>query len=122
MVQRFCESCGNGVGPGAAFCGSCGKPLNAYRERPKSQTLPPIQSGPKEPIFDSKTIGFVVGGVCFLIFLLLLGNMEEHHGRLRMHVLGWLVYAVGGKFLLSVVLGGAAGWLAWAVASNHKKK
>ncbi len=61
-------------------------------------------------------IGGVVAICIFVFFYSALSSMEETGGHMRMHAIGWLIYGIGGKFLLSLVFGGITGAFAWAIA------
>lgn len=113
MSQNFCEHCGTARSEVAKFCPACGKSLT---DRADIKTAEATSNPDK-----AKLIGGVFGLIAFVVFLTLFANMEDHGGRMRMNVVGWLLYGIGGKFLLSAFLGGVVGFFAWLWACDKGK-
>jgi hypothetical protein len=105
-TSNFCSKCGEAVSPGANFCNQCGHQLT------------PLSSAPR---LDKQHLAYLIGGMTalclFAFFYSTLADMEEGGGHMRMHAIGWLIYGLGGKFLLSLVVGGIAGAFAWAIVN-----
>lgn len=114
-MSRFCSACGARLTGAANFCSECGA-----AGRSKSTSTP--VSASTGPITDkSVAIGCIVGLVVFVVFYSLIGSTEEHGGRVRMHVLAWLAYRLGGASLLSAIVGGIAGFFAWMWARDKQR-
>jgi hypothetical protein len=62
-------------------------------------------------------IGGLVGIGVSAFFFVTLGDMEENGGRLRIPAIGWVIYGIGGKSLLSLVVGAIAGVFAWGLTT-----
>lgn len=86
----------------ANFCNKCGY-----------QLAPGAQASSLNRQHLAYVIAGIVGLCSFAFFYSALADMEEDGGHMRMHVIGWLIYGVGGKFLLSLVIGGITGTFAW---------
>lgn len=102
--SNYCPKCGEAVTTNANFCNKCGH-----------QLAPGTQASSMNRQHLAYVIAAIVGLCSFAFFYSGLADMEENGGHMRMHVIGWLIYGVGGKFLLSLVMSGIAGAFAWAI-------
>jgi hypothetical protein len=94
------------------FCAACGRQL-------ANVSTQPIGKG-EQTFSYAKGIGAVVGFAIFLFLFTWLGDAEEHGTRIRMNAGAWLLYGLGGKFLLSAIAGIILGFFSFMLFNKKK--